>query len=474
MCVKTRFAPSPTGFMHIGNIRTALYAWLYARKNGGKFLLRIEDSDEQRSSSDFAKSILEDMKWLNLDWDEGPYYQRNRMARYKLVIDYMIKHGIAYKCYCSAERLELLRSNQIKNRDKPRYDGYCRFVRTKTMNNVFGMQYPYVIRFCNPTAGKVTFHDKIRGTITVNNTELDDLIICRADGSPTYNFCVVVDDMDMNITHIIRGEEHINNTPRQINILKALNASIPIYAHVSRVLDNDQKKISKRLGKLSIIELRNNGFFPEAILNYLVRLGWSYGNQEIFTVQQMQEYFDFYKINRSPAIFNMKKLLWLNRFYMNHLSHDYVAENFFSYISKQDLDISNGPKLVDIVKLFAKRSYTLKDLAENCFYFYKDFNIFESKIARSTLNKETLILLKLLKKKFNSLIHWKPNTIKCLIKDIVNELNISMSTVGISLRVVLIGADKSPNISDTIYTIGKSRVLERLNNAINYVISMYY
>lgn len=470
MNIKTRFAPSPTGAIHIGNIRTALYAWLFARQQGGKFLLRIEDSDAQRSIDDAVELIVEGMNWLSLHWDEGPYFQTERFSRYDSVISYMIQHNMAYRCYCSSERLESLRLNQIRNGEKPKYDGYCRSKYTAAHNVCVSS---YVVRFCNPQEGVVIFHDQIRGIITFNNKELDDLIIRRSDGSPTYNFCVVIDDMDMQITHIIRGEEHINNTPRQINILKALCAPIPTYAHVSMILDNDSKKLSKRCGTLGIMQYRNDGFLPEAILNYLVRLGWSHGDQEIFSVEQMMQYFDLSKVNKSPSILNIEKLLWLNHYYINHLPIDYVASHLSWHMHQQKINTQNGPKLTDIVKLFAKRSRTLKEIANNCHYFYIDFDIFENTIAKNYLNPIAITPLQSLRKKFSNIVDWTPEIIKSVIMETVNEFNTSIDKISMPLRVALTGTNCSPTLSITIHAIGQFRVLERIDQAVRYISTLY-
>lgn len=474
MKIRTRFAPSPTGSLHIGNIRTAFYAWLFARKQGGDFLLRIEDSNSQRVTKNAIETIISGLSWLNLNWDEGPYFQTDRLQRYNNVINYMLANGTAYKCYCSSERLRLLRINQIKNRKKPKYDGHCRIEKRIIMNNINNNSSssfvvsatPYVVRFCNPREGIVKFHDQIRGLITIYNKELDDLIICRADGTPTYNFCVVVDDMDMNITHVIRGEEHISNTPRQINILKALRASIPIYAHVSMILGDDKKKLSKRYGALDIMQYRSDGFLPEAILNYLARLGWSYGDQEIFNIDQMKEYFDFNKIGKSASVFNLKKLLWYNRYYINHLPIDYIVSNVSWYMHENNIDIKNGPNLIDVIKLFLRRSCTLKDIFNSCVCFYQDFDISKDKIAQDYLNDNAIKLLVLLRKKIVNIVSWTPNTIRFVITGIISELNIDMRRVGILMRMVLIGIDRSPSLNDIIYIIGRSRVLDRIDRAI--------
>lgn len=466
MKVRTRFAPSPTGSLHIGNIRTALYSWLFARKQGGTFILRIENSDEHRSTSNSIENIISGLAWLGLNWDEGPYFQTNRIKRYHEVIDDMIRNGTAYKCYCSVERLRLLRITQIKKGEKPKYDGYCRVKKcmVTTKNNVSSI--PYVIRFRNPQEGTVKFHDQIRGVITVCNKELDDLIICRADGSPTYNFCVVVDDMDMNITHIIRGEEHISNTPRQINIFKSLQSSIPIYAHVSMILDHDRKKLSKRHGIAGIMQYRKDGFLPEAILNYLVRLGWSYGNQEIFSIDQMKKYFSFDSVGKSSSVFSLKKLLWYNHYYINHLPVDRVVSYLSAYIDENNININNGSKLIDIVKLLAKRSCTLKEIVNNFDFFYKNFDISKDKEAQDYLCAIDIILLNFLRDKLSNIIFWDPANIQSIIINAMNEFSIDMHRLGTILRIVLIGKNKSPSLNGIIYVIGKSCVLERIDRAI--------
>src|SRR5579872_6140976 len=311
MTVITRFAPSPTGYLHIGGARTALYCWLYSRKTRGKFILRIEDTDLERSTEASVQAILDGMAWLNLSYDEGPYYQTKRFDRYKEVIAKLLQEGKAYRCYCSKERLENLRNEQMTNKEKPRYDGFCRDRQDQPEGN-------YVVRFKNPLDGTVEFEDLIRGKLSFSNQELDDLIIARSDGTPTYNFTVVVDDLDMKITHVIRGDDHINNTPRQINILRALGGTPPFYAHVPMILGSDGKRLSNRHDAVSVLQYREEGFLPEALLNYLARLGWSHGDQEIFSIDELIQYFDIKDINRSPAAFNPEKLLWLNQHYIKH------------------------------------------------------------------------------------------------------------------------------------------------------------
>ena len=312
--IKTRFAPSPTGVLHVGGARTALFCWLFSRKTGGKFVLRIEDTDLERSTQESVQAILDGMAWLNLDHDEGPFYQTHRFDRYKEVIQLLLDQGDAYYCSCSKQRLEELREAQMAEKQKPRYDGCCRDLGLKS-----GDADNLVIRFKNPQQGEVSFNDQVKGEITVSNTELDDLIIARGDGSPTYNLCVVVDDMDMKITHVVRGDDHVNNTPRQINIFKALGAPAPLFAHVPMILGDDGKRLSKRHGAVGVMQYFEEGYLPEALLNYLVRLGWSHGDQEIFTQDEMVEHFELSSINRAPSVFNTEKLRWINQQYLMSL-----------------------------------------------------------------------------------------------------------------------------------------------------------
>ncbi|MDW9427857.1 glutamate--tRNA ligase, partial [Yersinia enterocolitica] len=343
------FAPSPTGYLHVGGARTALYSWLFTRHFGGEFVLRIEDTDLERSTQEAIDAIMDGMNWLNLDWDEGPYFQTKRFDRYNAVIDQMLENGTAYRCYCSKERLDELRETQMANGEKPRYDGRCR-----DSQCTHGADEPSVVRFRNPQEGSVIFNDKIRGPIEFSNQELDDLIIRRTDGSPTYNFCVVVDDWDMEITHVIRGEDHINNTPRQINILKALGAPVPEYAHVSMILGDDGKKLSKRHGAVGVMQYRDDGYLPEALLNYLVRLGWSHGDQEIFSVAEMTELFTLDVVSKSASAFNTEKLQWLNHHYINSLPPEQVAVHLSWQVEQLGIDTRNGPELLEIVKLLGE------------------------------------------------------------------------------------------------------------------------
>lgn len=464
MKIKTRFAPSPTGNLHIGGIRTALYSWLFAKSQNGIFSLRIEDTDIQRSNKSSIDTIINSLTWLNLTWDEGPILQSTRLQRYREVIEHMLSKQLAYKCYCTVERLKKLRFNQLKIGQKPRYDGKCRDI-----NKCFNNKQSFVIRFRNNNDGSTEFYDLIRGRIKFNNNELDDLIIQRSDGSPTYNFCVVIDDYDMSITHVIRGEEHINNTPRQINILHALGAPIPHYAHVPIILGQDGKKLSKRHGAVSVMQYHNDGFLPEAILNYLVCLGWSYGNKDIFDIEEMKTLFTINAVNKSPSRFDLKKLLWYNHYYINQLPKKYVAEHLLWHILKQGININNGPELSFIVKILGKRCNTLQQIVQNCDYFYHDINIFNSDIFNKYLNVMTNKLLKVIYDNLNTLNNWTPLSIHSTIHQTAKQLGLSIADICMPLRIAVTGNNKSPALDMILYGIGKSRCLARISLALNFI-----
>ncbi|MBI6529697.1 glutamate--tRNA ligase [Proteus vulgaris] len=462
--IKTRFAPSPTGYLHVGGARTALYSWLYSRHNKGEFVLRIEDTDLERSTQPAIDAIMDGMNWLNLNWDEGPYYQTKRFDRYNQVIDQMLSAGTAYRCYCSKERLEQLREDQMAKGEKPRYDGCCR-----GGNHNHSADEPHVVRFLNPQEGSVIFDDKIRGPIEFSNQELDDLIIRRTDGSPTYNFCVVIDDWDMEITHVIRGEDHINNTPRQINILKALGAPVPEYAHVSMILGDDGKKLSKRYNAVSVMQYRDDGYLPEALLNYLVRLGWSHGDQEIFTIDEMIEHFTLEAISKSASAFNTDKLLWLNHHYINTLPAEKVAVHLDWHIKQQNIDTSNGPSLVELIKLLGERCKTLKEMAESCHYFYVDFETFEETAAKKHLRPVARQPLEVVRDKLSAITDWTAENVHQAIQDTADELEIGMGKVGMPLRVAVTGAGQSPGLDVTVHAIGKTRSIARINKALDFI-----
>ncbi|EEX50293.1 glutamate--tRNA ligase [Pasteurella dagmatis] len=461
--VRTRFAPSPTGYLHVGGARTALYSWLYAKHHKGEFVLRIEDTDLERSTPEATAAILEGMEWLNLGWEHGPYFQTKRFERYNQVIDQMIEQGLAYRCYCSKERLEELRHTQEQNKQKPRYDRYCLQDHNNTPDQ------PHVVRFKNPTEGSVIFEDAVRGRIEISNSELDDLIIRRTDGSPTYNFCVVVDDWDMGITHVVRGEDHINNTPRQINILKALGAPIPTYAHVSMINGDDGQKLSKRHGAVSVMQYRDDGYLPEALLNYLVRLGWGHGDQEIFSIEEMINLFELESVSKSASAFNTEKLLWLNHHYMRELPAEYVAKHLAWHYQNQGIDTSNGPALEEIVKMLAERCKTLKEMATASRYFFEEFDNFDEAAVKKHFKAVAVEPLEKVKEKLTALESWDLHSTHQAIEDTAAELELGMGKVGMPLRVAVTGSGQSPSMDVTLVGIGRERTLARIQKAIDFI-----
>ncbi|AKZ65994.1 glutamate--tRNA ligase [Candidatus Palibaumannia cicadellinicola] len=462
MKIKTRFAPSPTGYLHIGSARTALYSWLFARHHGGEFILRIEDTDLERSTPQAINAIIDSLNWLKINWDQGPYFQTKRFAYYNYMINHLLNNGHAYKCYCSKNRLENIRNQQMINGEKPRYDGFCR---NNYQKNIFD-DLPYVVRFRNPKEGSVIFKDLIRGIIQYSNKELDDLIIRRTDGTPTYNFCVVVDDFDMKITHVIRGEDHINNTPRQINILKALGAPLPEYAHVSMIMGNDGKKLSKRHGAVGIMQYRDEGFIPEAVLNYLVRLGWSYGNQEIFSLDNMKKLFSIEAVSKSASTFDNKKLLWYNQFYIKNLSPDNIAQHLFWHLNNNCTNIVSGPPLKELVQLFSKRCKTIKEMANYCYNFYQDVCQLDPEAAKIYLTKDATKLLQRVRDKLSIINNWTKESVHNAIVQTANELEVKIEKVSMPLRVAVTGVSYSPDIDLTIKTIGKLRSIKRIDIAL--------
>ena len=461
--VRTRFAPSPTGYLHVGGARTALYSWLYAKHNNGEFVLRIEDTDLERSTPEATAAIIEGMEWLNLPWEHGPYYQTKRFDRYNQVIDEMIEQGLAYRCYCTKDRLEELRHTQEQNKEKPRYDRHCLHDHSHSPDE------PHVVRFKNPTEGSVVFDDAVRGRIEISNSELDDLIIRRTDGSPTYNFCVVVDDWDMGITHVVRGEDHINNTPRQINILKAIGAPIPTYAHVSMINGDDGQKLSKRHGAVSVMQYRDDGYLPEALINYLVRLGWGHGDQEIFSREEMIKYFELDHVSKSASAFNTEKLQWLNQHYIRELPPEYVAKHLEWHYKDQGIDITNGPALTEIVSMLAERCKTLKEMASSSRYFVEEFETFDEAAAKKHFKGNAAEALAKVKEKLTALSSWDLHSTHEAIEQTAAELEVGMGKVGMPLRVAVTGSGQSPSMDVTLVGIGRDRVLARIQRAIDFI-----
>jgi len=463
MTIRTRFAPSPTGFLHVGGARTALFAWLQARANQGTFILRIEDTDLERSTPESVQAILDGMEWLGLDHDEGPIYQTHRFDRYAEVVQQLLDEDKAYHCYCSKERLENLREAQMKEGIKPRYDGKCLY-----LDSIPEGIKP-VVRFRNPQSGNVVFDDLVRGQISISNDELDDLIIARSDGSPTYNFTVVVDDMDMQVTHVIRGDDHINNTPRQINIYRALGAEPPLFAHVPMILGDDGARLSKRHGAVGVMQYRDDGYLPQALLNYLVRLGWSHGDQEVFSIEEMVELFDIKDVNRKASAFNTEKLDWLNQHYMKTLPATEVAEHLTWHFTDQGINTDNGPALEDVVAVQAERVKTLKEMAAQSQIFFEGYEELDANAAKKHLRPVANEPLKAMLKNLQALDDWTPDPLHDVIDRVAAELEVGMGKVAQPLRVALTGAGVSPSIDKTLWLMGKQRSLEGIGKALAFI-----
>ena len=443
MSVKTRFAPSPTGFLHVGGVRTALFAWLYAKHHDGAFVLRIEDTDEARSTPESVQAILDGMAWLGLNPDEPPVYQTGRYARYQAIIEDWLNAGKAYRCTCTKERLEALREAQLKAKEKPRYDGHCRAL------NLAQVDGPHVIRFKNPKTGSVCFSDQVYGDIEVANEELDDVIIMRSDGHPTYNFAVVVDDSDMDITHVIRGDDHINNTPRQINLYHALGEKPPVFAHLPMILGEDGKRLSKRHGAVSVLEFKEKGILPHALLNYLVRLGWSAGDQEIFSLNEMIQQFDLNAVSRSAASFNYEKLYWLNQHYQKTDDPVMVSKALALHFEALGIDVREGPELSTVVALQAERCKTLVEMAEKSVYFYQDAIVFDEAAVKKQLRPVALEPMKALYALFKDLDAWEKDKLQTCINDVCAEFDLGMGKIAQPLRVAITGGSNSPAIDMT-------------------------
>ncbi len=463
MSVVSRFAPSPTGFLHIGGARTALFAWLYARNAGGRFVLRIEDTDRERSTGASVQAILDGMEWLGLDWDEGPYYQTERMQRYREVLDRWLDEGKAYYCYRTREELDAQREAQRQRGEKPRYDGYWRDRDEPPPAGVTPC-----IRFKNPLTGDVVFDDLIRGRVRIANSELDDLVICRADGTPTYNFCVAVDDHDLGITHVVRGDDHVSNTPRQINMLHALEVDAPVYAHVPMILGPDGKRLSKRHGAVSVMQYEAEGYLPEALVNYLVRLGWSHGDQEVFSRAEMIEHFDLAAVSSSASTFNPHKLQWLNQQHLKMLAPAEVARRLQPYLERAGLDPANGPATEAVVLALRERSTTLVDMAESARFLYEEFDTYEEKAARKHLGAAAMGPLESALAALAELEDWRAEPIHAVIAGIAEQHEVGMGKVAQPIRVAVAGKAVSPPIDATLELLGRERTLARLQRALDY------
>ncbi len=466
MSIRTRFAPSPTGYLHIGGARTALFSWLFARRHGGAFILRIEDTDLERSTAESVNAILEGMTWLGLEYDEGPFYQTKRFDRYAEVAQQLLDEGRAYHCYCTKEELDAMRAEQMARKEKPRYDGRCR-ERREPRPGVNP-----VVRFRNPDEGQVVIEDLVRGPVVVANAELDDLIIARSDGTPTYNFTVVVDDLDMGITHVIRGDDHLSNTPRQINILAALGAPLPQYAHLPMILGSDGSRLSKRHGAVSVMQYRDDGYLPEAVLNYLVRLGWSHGDQEVFSLDEMIGLFDLSNINHSASSFNPDKLLWLNHHYLMHSDPLHVAHHLRWHLGQMNIDPTDGPDPVEVVKAQRERCKTLVDMARHSAFFYREFAAYDEKAAQKNFVRDANRALGELRDALSGVTDWRREAIHAVRVQTAQTLGLKLGSVAQPLRVAVTGTGVSPPIDVTVELLGPQKTLSRLDRAREFIVAL--
>jgi len=466
MTVVTRFAPSPTGMLHIGGVRTALFSWLYARHHGGKFILRVEDTDRERSTEEAVRVILDGMRWLELDADEGPFFQSQRYPRYRAVIAMLLERGAAYRCYCTREELEAMREQQLARKEKPRYDGRCR-ERQEARPGV-----EPAIRFKNPLDGEVIVDDQVHGRVVFQNRELDDLIIERSDGNPTYNFCVVVDDMDMGVTHVIRGDDHLNNTPRQMNMLRALGATPPVYAHVPMILGPDGAKLSKRHGALSVLQYQEDGYLPDALLNYLVRLGWSHGDQEVFSREEMIAAFDIKDVNKAASAFDPEKLLWLNQQHMMRAPVGTLAAGLRSRLAALGVLVDDDRLLEGVANAQRERARTLTDMAQNSLFFFCEIEAYDDKAARKNLTPETVPVLQALAESFKSVSEWNAGSIHEVINAVAQRYGVGLGKVAQPLRVAISGGAVSPPIDITVALLGRQMTSERIERALHWVLSL--
>ena len=459
MTVRTRFAPSPTGLLHIGGVRTALFCWLYARRHGGVFILRVEDTDRERSTPEAVQVILDGMRWLGLDVGEGPFYQSQRYPRYREVIRQWLQEGKAYHCWCSKEELEAMRNAQLARKEKPRYDGRCRAGRAPVPGAT------PVVRFKNPQDGEVVVADAVHGDVTFQNAELDDLIIERSDGNPTYNFCVVVDDYDMKVTHVIRGDDHLNNTPRQMNMLRAMGVEPPVYAHLPMILGPDGTKLSKRHGAVSVLAYREEGYLPEALLNYLARLGWSHGDQEIFTLEEMTALFDIADVNKSASAINPDKLAWINQQHLMRLPPSGIVPELRWQLERLGIAATDDAMLEAVVLAQRERSRTLKEMAEASRFFFVAPASYDAKAAGKHLTAESAPVIARAMAAFAALPDWTAPSIHDSVEAIAQASNLGLGKVAQPIRVAVSGGSVSPPIDQTLAILGRETTLERLARA---------
>jgi glutamyl-tRNA synthetase len=462
MTVVTRFAPSPTGMLHIGGVRTALFSWLHARHHGGRFILRVEDTDRERSTEEAVQVILDGMRWLELDADEGPYFQSQRYPRYREVIAQLLERGAAYRCYCTREELDDMRAQQLARKEKPRYDGRCR-ERQQVRAGVVP-----AIRFKNPLDGEVVVEDQVHGRVVFQNRELDDLIIERSDGNPTYNFCVVVDDMDMGVTHVIRGDDHLNNTPRQMNMLLALGATPPVYAHVPMILGPDGAKLSKRHGAVSVLQYQDEGYLPDALLNYLVRLGWSHGDQEIFSREEMIAAFDIKDVNKAASAFDPEKLLWLNQQHMMRAPVGTLAAVLRARLAGLGVMTGDDKLLEGVANAQRERTRTLKEMAHNSLFFFRDIEAYDEKAARKNFTSDAAPVLQALEEGFKALADWNAGSIHEVINAVAARHGLGLGKVAQPLRVAVSGGAISPPIDITVALLGREQTCARIESALHW------
>ena len=453
--IVTRFPPSPTGYLHIGGARTALYSWLHARQNQGKFVLRIEDTDLERSSKESVQAILDGMQWLGLDYDEGPYYQTQRFDRYKEITSRLLDESHAYHCECSRERLDEMREQQKAAGLKPKYDGRCRELGLPPTPAT-------VVRFKNPLHGDVVIEDMVKGNICISNLELDDLVIARPDGVPTYNLTVVVDDMDMGITHVIRGDDHINNTPRQINILLALGAELPCYAHVPMILGEDGARLSKRHGAVSVMQYRDDGFLPEALLCYLVRLGWSHGDQELFSMQELLSLFKVEDVSRSPSAFSVAKLLWVNQEFIKAMSADQLLERSAWHFAQAGIDVDDREYATSVIGLVQERCKTLLDVVEQSRFFFAEVTDYDEQQMLKHIKPETAEIMTVLINNLQQVTDWQPEAIQHAVQSTVSQFEVGFGKVAQPIRIAVTGSTTSPSIDHTLAVLGKETSMRRL------------
>jgi len=460
--VRVRFAPSPTGHLHIGGARTALFNWLFARHHNGKFILRIEDTDRSRSTEEYIESIIEAMKWLGLDWDEGPFRQTERIETYRNYAYKLLEEGKAYRCYCTPEELEERRQTAMKEGKPPRYDRRCREIKEI-------LPKPFAIRFKMPLEGETVVNDLVKGPVTFKNSEIEDLVILRSDGTPTYNFCVVVDDFEMKITHVIRGEDHLNNTPKQIHIYHALGMNLPEFAHIPMILGTDRARLSKRHGATSVLAYRDEGYLPEALVNFLARLGWSYGDQEIFTREELVKYFNLEQVGKANAVFNAEKLLWLNSEYIKLTAEERLFELVKPFLVKEGYLKEN----VDIkwacraIKSLKERCRTLKELAHAMRYYLLEYVDIDPKAKEKYINEKTIPILKEVTEKLSALEEFTQDKIEKIFMNVVNEKGLKLGQVAQPVRVVITGSTVSPGIYEVLEIVGKEKAIKRLRRVID-------